>query len=600
MMPYIDETAKSRSFINEFRGYNHTPKVSEREIYDGYNVSGDEYPLLSIRAPRGEAVTAPGRIIKMLGGEELSLLYERDGRVFFKYGSMLTEDIGAYISGAGYQMVRMGANIVVYPNSYAYNTTTGKSERREHSYTVGEFRIVNCVVFNGGTVAIEVTKQDGDAGRNEYYLATNEAGKPEVRLKSSLNTGDTVVDAAQVYLRISGDGVLADKIKATKLVGFPEEIQIDFDDDYIYSEKSGYFLVRGIMNQLSVEGYYLDDGTHVLKYGSHGDLNCGATLRYKTDTRAFDYLVECKNRLWGCLNDGRVNEIYCSRLGSWSDFTIPSAEDAVLADAPAVISVGSEGDFTGACVVDDNPVFFKENIIHKVYVSSTGAHQLYNITGRGVMRGSGDSVARVGDRVIYHSRRGFVGFDGTNTVMISDALGDVRYRNAVAGADGDKYVTYCENNEGERFIFTYDTRYGFWHRELIGEEVSCMAELDGSLLMAMGEKYLAHSASSGEERIDYMLETGDIGFNTPDRKYICRMDIRARLEFGAHFNLWIQYDSDGRWIEVERLVGINPVPRTETLYIMPVRCDHFKIKVTGKGNFKLYGISRVLEESEDW
>ena len=127
-----------------------------------------------------------------------------------------------------------------------------------------------------------------------------------------------------------------------------------------------------------------------------------------------------------------------------------------------------------------------------------------------------------------------------------------------------------------------------------------MTEQDGALLMAVNDGYLAYSSEDGSEVVDYMLETGEIGFSTPDRKYICRMDIRVLLDFKSRFNLWIQYDTDGVWRELERLVGINPVPKTETVHIMPVRCDHFKLKVTGKGKFKLYGIARVLESSEDY
>ena len=76
---------------------------------------------------------------------------------------------------------------------------------------------------------------------------------------------------------------------------------------------------------------------------------------------AMDFVVEHNNRLWGCSSGN--HEIYCSKLGSaveWGNY------DGISTDAWAA-TIGSDGDFTGACVYADSVLFFKENCVHIVY-----------------------------------------------------------------------------------------------------------------------------------------------------------------------------------------------------------------------------------------
>ena len=63
-------------------------------------------------------------------------------------------------------------------------------------------------------------------------------------------------------------------------------------------------------------------------------------------------------------------------------------------------SVGTDGQFTGAITHLGYPLFFKETVLHKVYISQNGAHSIQDTACRGVQSGCGDSLAIVNE-VLY-------------------------------------------------------------------------------------------------------------------------------------------------------------------------------------------------------
>jgi hypothetical protein len=59
----------------------------------------------------------------------------------------------------------------------------------------------------------------------------------------------------------------------------------------------------------------------------------------------------------------------------------------------------------------------------------------------------------------------------------------------------------------------------------------------------------------------------------------------------------IQYDSCGEW---EHLSTVNgTVLRTFTLPVKPKRCDHYRLRIYGRGEIKLYSITKTIEQGSD-
>jgi hypothetical protein len=70
------------------------------------------------------------------------------------------------------------------------------------------------------------------------------------------------------------------------------------------------------------------------------------------------------------------------------------------------------------------------------------------------------------------------------------------------------------------------------------------------------------------------------------------------MELDATASIYIQYDSDGNWHHVS---NIRPYGKVKSIAvpIMPHRCDHFAIKIEGKGDCKILSLTKYTEDGSD-
>ena len=94
-----------------------------------------------------------------------------------------------------------------------------------------------------------------------------------------------------------------------------------------------------------------------------------------------------------------------------------------------------------------------------------------------------------------------------------------------------------------------------------------------------------------------MAEFGLWGTDYRGKKYLSRFDIRMYLEEESECRLELQYDSDGNWIKMPAIRGSRL--RSFVIPVIPRRCDHLRFRLTGKGEMRIYGISRIMEVSSD-
>ncbi len=300
-----------------------------------------------------------------------------------------------------------------------------------------------------------------------------------------------------------------------------------------------------------------------------------------------DFLCENENRLWGC----KGSTIYASKLGdpfNWNVF------DGLSTDSFAV-DVGSDGDFTGCISYLGYPCFFKEDHIYKVYGDRPANFQVMGSASLGVAKGSGHSLAVAGETLFYLSRIGIVAYTGGIPQSVADAFGDVKYKNAVSGSDGLKYYVSMEDGDNASHFFVYDTRKNIWHRE--DETKALSFAWDGSRLLWRTEEGVW---AYGEQSKEYSMETagsfesfaefGDFTDMDPNRKGVSKLQLRMELLEGANVTVKIQFDSDGAWRAVKTLSAEKK--RSFYLPIIPRRCDHYRIRIEGKGEWKLYSMVR--------
>lgn len=312
-----------------------------------------------------------------------------------------------------------------------------------------------------------------------------------------------------------------------------------------------------------------------------------------------DYICENENRLWGCKGD----TIYASKLGdifNWNVF------DGVATDSFAV-DVASTGDFTACCSYLGYPCFFKEEHIYKVYGDKPSNFQVMGSASMGVEQGSDESLAIAGEVLFYLSRTGIVAWSGGIPQNISAAFGTQRFRNAVGGSDGTKYYVSMQDAAGTYQLFAYDTRTNLWHREdetqAVGwgwnEELYCLDA--GGKLWIRGNARSVPQGAEQEQLVQWMAEWADFyeyssysssSTALPEKKGIGKLLLRLELDEDSSVQIDMQFDSDGEWRPVKMLQ--TEVKRSYYLPIIPRRCDHFRIRMTGTGGCRLYSMVREV------
>lgn len=330
-----------------------------------------------------------------------------------------------------------------------------------------------------------------------------------------------------------------------------------------------------------------------------------ATALQQDNVPEMDFVIECKNRLWGCkygmVDNEMINEIYCCELGNFKNWRRFEG----LSTDPYAASVGSDGPWTGAINYIGYPTFFKEDRIHRVAVSATGAHEITEIVCEGVQNGSSRSLAIINGLLYYKSNRGVCVYQGgVSPSIITDALGDEHYTDAAAGVDGQNYYISMKDSSGNWNLFCYDSRRGLWMREdnldvrqfaTVGEELYALTE--SKQLWA-----LKGSTGQAEEHVDWYGESGLMYYQYPDKKYISRFNFRLTMERGTRLRVFLEYDSSDRWEKMGEIIADRPGSdtKTVTLPIVPRRCDHLRIRIEGRGNCKIYSVARILAIGSDY
>lgn len=323
------------------------------------------------------------------------------------------------------------------------------------------------------------------------------------------------------------------------------------------------------------------------------------TLQLSRTVPELDYICENENRLWGCKGD----TIYASKLGdifNWNVF------DGVATDSFAV-DVASTGDFTACCSYLGYPCFFKEEHIYKVFGDKPSNFQVMGSASLGVEKGSDESLAIAGETLFYLSRTGITAWSGGIPQSISAAFGTQRFRNGVAGSDGTKYFVSLQDTTGAHQLFVYDTRSNLWHREdntqAVGwgwnEELYCL-DASGKLWMNGNARTVPQGATQ-EALVAWKAEWADFyeyttysssSTATPEKKGIGKLLLRLELDEDSSVQIDMQFDSDGVWRTAKTLQ--TEVKRSYYLPIIPRRCDHFRIRMTGTGGCRLYSLVREV------
>ena len=151
-------------------------------------------------------------------------------------------------------------------------------------------------------------------------------------------------------------------------------------------------------------------------------------------------------------------------------------------------------------------------------------------------------------------------------------------------------------------LFVYDTLRGMWHRE-DSTEVLDFCNCRGDLYYIDWGKFGQIRTIRGtgdvpeEGKIKWSAVTGIMGTDSPDKKYISRLDVRMKLDVGSRVSFFAEYDSSGAMEYLYTMTGKNL--QSFSAPIKPRRCDHLRLHISGEGDAKIFSICKTVEWGSD-
>ena len=579
--PKLRPLRSRRVSTDRFLGYEHRLHIPDGAFFETENLSGDAYPLLSSRKPRGliASLDDPGGLL------------EKDAPCWVAGGTLYVNGLATAVTGLGpgeKQLVSIGAYVLIFPDKVYYNTADPADwGSMEASFeTLGSVTYTPCSVDGEAYTVSSTGPQEPSAPENgEIWIDTADGGTV---YRQWSQASLLWVEIETVYIRIGFTcrGEIPRLFRQYDGVRFSGSQKDELNGEKILYAVGGdentddYVVVAGLLREA-----YTDEGKQ---------------LKLERKLPQMDYVCECQNRLWGCFygSDGEknLNEIYCSALGDFRNFR----QYLGLSTDSWTASVGSDGPWTGAVNYLGSPTFFKENRIHRVSVSSSGAHRLEETVCRGVQRGSHKSLCVVGETLLYKSRTDVCAWQGGFPHSISGALGEDNYSEAAAGSIGEKYYISMRNADGVWSLFVYDLGKALWYRE-DGLRALCFARCGDSLccIDAQTGKLWDLQGAEGEAEacFPWLAETGVQSYETADRKYLTRFDIKLQLAEGGWMKAYLNYDSGEEWLPAGEIEGRGL--ETVLLPVRPRRCDHLRLRLAGEGELRIFSITRKLRKGSD-
>jgi len=567
--------------LSSFGGYDRRESAEEGCFSDMKNMSSDAYPNATTRKKRGIIDTGGSVIYDLYSldiyhdGENRKnvLVADCENRIkafYEKNGVPSWHDISntqGVLTPGEKNAVMFGSSVVFFPDKVSYdflNHSNSFHLEYHNEYPLGD---VDGFYYDISFVPCDINGNDSD-----------EQSALRKIVKGSYRLNET-----------GGKGSFYRNMPFNADIKEGDTIEIKgFDNNDI----NGYYNIITIPKDRSclvVES----ESLHVQSEGC---------IYFNRNVPDMDFVISAGNRLWGCRygfdKSGKcVNEIYASALGdgrNWYKFRGLSTDSWTA-------SVGSSGAFTGAVCVDGYPVFFKEDTIIKIFGDKPSEFTVTEAKAPGIENGSARSASFVNGYLYYKSSNGIVRYDGGIPLNTDRALGREKYRNAVSGSLGSKYYVSMENEKGKRELFVFDTEKGIWHKE-DEADISSFCKCGGELYFlcnagSENSKIFAESCyewCTPENDFPWYVTSTPQGFDHPDKKYVCGLQIRLLGDVGTEAEVFISYDEEDVW---HRVQSIRCKGGGDYIRLRPRRCDSYRLRISGKGRCKLVSVAKSLEKA---
>lgn len=367
-----------------------------------------------------------------------------------------------------------------------------------------------------------------------------------------------------------------------------------------------------ITGSVNNDGYYIireiDGGKLMFDENVFSPESDTESVTISRDVPLLEYSFECNNRLWGVYN----NTIYASALGDPFNFNV---FDGASTDS-YYKEIYSSGEFTGGVSYGNTPVFFKEDMIYRIFGDMPTGFYAEMREVPGVTGGCNMSIANVNGALIYAGSDGIYMYDSAYPIKISKKLGDFRPGRGCAGSDGDKYYISMSNFSGvypglsqmlsaldDKKTYVYNMSTKSWHTVTTDNRIEkIMCGIYGSAnskpntyaLDASGKLFTLNDTISGTaEGLFFLNEyevvesdgiTGVWEFDgyARMRKAVISIDLPSE----SRFALDISFDG-GDFINIGEIYGNDAL--TRAVFNVPrVRFASCRLRYQATGDFTLH------------
>lgn len=579
--PQLKELPTSRQMVDAFRGYNHNLRINSNEFFNMENMTSDHYPVLAPRGKRG-VYAKPASPQGMIAKADICYV---DGTDFVIGDTRYDMGFSTDPKDCPKRLTSMGAYVIIMPDKMFINTAYPE----DRGSIEAEFTTAGDVTFtlcrsDGTAYGEHLAQADPPENPTNQTLWVDTSTVPNT-MKQWSESSSMWVSIATTYIKIQSTGIgkLFNQYDGVLISGLKDaEAQIAaLEGTAIVQDKSDdYIVVIGILDEVTT-------------------ISSPVTVSRKMPV--MDFVVEANNRLWGCrygMDDHGefVNRLYASALGDFKNWNVFQG----ISTDSYYANVGTDGAFTGAITHLGSALFFKETCLHKVYGSYPAEFQVQDTACRGVQYGCDRSLAIVNEILYYKARHAVCSYDGSLPVEVSYALGNERYSDAVAGSYSNKYYISMCDSKGAWHLFVYDTAKGLWHRE-DNLHANAFAELKGEMYCIDAEDRniitLLGSGDPDETVVPWMVETGELYITDPDMKYVSRIIIRMSMEIGAEMDIYAKYDHSDEWLHLCHFRGTSL--SSFSIPVRPRRCDFMRLKLEGTGDFRIYAMTKTIEQGSD-
>lgn len=394
-----------------------------------------------------------------------------------------------------------------------------------------------------------------------------------------------------------------------KLLIFPDKKSMDFEitaDDFTISDMSVLvkeFTPTGDKNtppDTASHNYYYRNTKTSDVYKWVDDMSDSENSGWKVSVPPampnIKYAAVHLSRLFG-VDDDRVYASGYNDYTNWNLDTVDEYNESNAWCSPAQSNTKAGGVFTGITNFQGHIVCFKRDFMHEIY-NTKNPFRIQDIYAEGAI--DHRTIQDVDGRLIFVSADDVKIYTGSNPRIIGYYLNMSEYVNAVSGTDGRCYYLYCEDADGNKRLFVYDTIAENWSEQTIYDTVLSFAHNKHGMYMLCDDGYI-YKMDTGNYRHSWSFETDLITNETVNIKHIKKIQMFADIATGANIKVYVLYDNEEFDENTSHLVYSSTGYGQKPIRVKPRQTANYGIKlhIEGYGYVKLYELELFMENGGD-